>query len=100
MPAARNAEAPLAAIARKRPGYAVRLRLLPERLASIDVNPDKVRERLLAMGNKPSELLDGDEFSFPQNRAGLFLDLLEGPHFDDEWAGQRMRADRMSEHQA
>jgi hypothetical protein len=51
------------------------------------------------MGNQPPDLLDGDEFS-SQNRAGLFLDLLEGLYFDDEWTGQRMRADRMSHHQA
>lgn len=93
-----KAEASLAAIARRRPSYAVRLRLLPERLGQLSVTPAEVRARLLEMGNQPSDLLDGDEFSFPQTRVPLFLDLLEGRHFDDEWTGQRMRADRMSQH--
>ncbi|MGY1603101.1 hypothetical protein [Geodermatophilus sp. SYSU D00815] len=95
-----KAEASLAAFAHRRPSYAVRLRLLPDRLNGISVTPDEVRARLIAMGNQPGDLLDGDEFSFPQNRVPLFLDLLEGRHFDDEWTGQRMRADRMSQYKA
>ena len=49
-------------------------------------------------GNQASDLLDGDEFSFGPQRVKLFLGLLEGRHFDDEWTGERKIADRMSSH--
>jgi hypothetical protein len=88
----------LGSVASKRPSVAVRLRRLPDRLSTITITPDRVRERLAEMGNQASDLLDGDEFSFPKTRVALFLDMLEGRHFDDEWTGERMKADRMSRH--
>lgn len=94
-----TAIASLAKVAAKRLSYAVRLRALSDRIKQIKPTPDVVRQKLLAMGNAPEDLLDGDMFAFDDANVGLFLDLMEGRHFPDEWTGDRMRADRMSRHQ-
>ncbi|NIZ93499.1 hypothetical protein [Kineococcus rubinsiae] len=92
------AETALTEVGTKRPTYATRLRALPDRIDILALTAQNVRDRLTAMGNVHTDLLDGDEFSFDAKSVGLFLDLLEGRHFDDEWTGTRMKADRMSHH--
>lgn len=89
----------LKVLAARKPSVAVRLRRLPERIANIQVTPDAIRARLVEMGNSADDLLDGDDFSFPQTRVSLFMELLEGRHFEDGWTGTRMKADKMSTHQ-
>jgi hypothetical protein len=89
----------LKAVATKRVSYAVRLRNLSDRINEINPTPSVIRNKLLAIGNAPEDLLDGDEFAFTDDNVGLFLDLMEGRHFADDWTGDRMRADRMSHHQ-
>ncbi|MEV7972136.1 hypothetical protein [Cellulomonas sp. NPDC089187] len=94
-----DAVASLQAVATKRISYAVRLRALSERIAQIKPTPASVRQQLKEMGNDPADLLEGDTFVFDESNVGLFLDLMEGRHFADQWTGERMRADRMSRHQ-
>jgi hypothetical protein len=89
-------EALLAHVGRK-VSVAARLYRLQERIPSLDLKPDRVREILIGHGIDPDRLVgrDGD-FSFDETGASDFLDVVEGRFFEDDFTGEPRRADRFS----
>jgi hypothetical protein len=67
------------------------------RLEAGEFTPQKVREAITRHGEDPKTLLtDDDRFEFTEEQVGPFLDLLEGRWFEDDFSGERRRADRYS----
>ena len=82
-------------------GNAKHLRLLPERLSVINLNPESLRKSLELHGIDPELLLDEDgHFSFDRQNVGLFFDAVEGRYFEDDLGGEKRRADRFSTRRA
>jgi hypothetical protein len=97
VPLSPEAEAALIQLGSKRPSIAVRVRLLPERLANVQIDAETARAYLTDRGEDPNLILNGDKFEFDEQNAGLFLDLLEGRLYTDDITREQMRADRMSQ---
>lgn len=91
------ATAALLTRSKTRVSYASRLRQLVPRLKAGEFTPQKVREAITKHGEDPKVLLtDDDRFEFTEEQVGPFLDLLEGRWFEDDFSGERRRADRYS----
>lgn len=92
-----SATAAISVACGKRISFAVRLRDLPQRVASAGVNADKVRRSMTDHKEDPNGLLNADdEFEFGEEAVGTFLDVLEGRYFEDDFTGEKGRADRLS----
>jgi hypothetical protein len=80
-----------------RPSLAARLRTLPTRVKGIKLTPELVRDALKRHGEGPSLLVTPDgQFNFTGDGVRAFLDIAEGRWFEDEFSGERRRADRYS----
>lgn len=92
-----TALAAITAACSKRISYAVRLRSLPARVASADIDLNKVRESMTLHGEDPDTLLNtADEFEFGEDGVAKFLDVVESRFFEDDFTGEKQRADRLS----
>jgi hypothetical protein len=97
MPIADESLEILRAAARQKVSLARRLYLLQEKLASLDIKPDRVREVLTRHNFDHSIYLnERDEFSFTADNVRRFIDLLEGRYFESDWDSEPRRADRFS----
>lgn len=97
LPLEAEAAAILEKVAHQKFSVASRLYSLPERLAVLELSCDRVREVLDAHQLDPDTLLSSnDTFSFGEENVGVFLDVLEGRIFADDWTGESRRADRFS----
>jgi hypothetical protein len=78
-------------------GMAKRLRLLPGRLDTIDLDAESLRKILTRHNIDPDLILDeNDNFSFDQQNVAVFFDAVEGRYFEDDLSSERRRADRYS----
>lgn len=92
-----DAKNALLAAAKKRVSFAARLYRLQERLLEIKLNLDKLGEILdLHTIDIVSLINDEGRLHFDEEQAGLFLDVLDGRFFKDDWTGEPRRADRFS----
>lgn len=97
IPMTPTATAALLTRSKTRVSYASRLRQLVPRLQAGEFTPQKVREAITKHEEDPQTLLtDDDQFEFTEDKVGSFLDLLEGRWFEDDFSGERRRADRYS----
>lgn len=96
MPLSEGAADALSTLGSRKPTVANRIRLLSDRLTAVTFTADRLRAALADHGEDPSTLLDGDMLVFDERSAPLFLDLVEGRLFSDEFTAAPMRADRMS----
>ncbi|MEY2848467.1 MAG: hypothetical protein RI885_1132 [Actinomycetota bacterium] len=52
---------------------------------------------MMSHGEDPSTLLNSaNEFDFGEDAVGSFLDVCEGRWFEDDFTGEKRRADRLS----
>ena len=80
-----------------RPSAAARLRRLPERLEAINLDLDKLRRSLKRHGIEASTLVDAKgNFAFGEREVPIFLDVVEGRWFEDDFSPEKRRADRFS----
>lgn len=79
--------------------YARRLRVLPDRFASMSgLDTTALVNSMQAHGVAPELLLDTQgQFSFGVAQVELFLDVVEGRYFEDDLGKERRRADRFSQ---
>jgi hypothetical protein len=98
IPMADDATVAVLSEAQRLGSYARRLRLLPDRLASIPaLDVRTLRRSLRKHGVDPALLIDrSGQFSFDTEQVDLFLDVLEGRYFEDDLGGEHRRADRYS----
>jgi hypothetical protein len=47
-------------------------------------------------GLNPADLVSGGEIAFGQDRAGVFLDLIEQLYYETDFTGEHRRSDRYS----
>jgi hypothetical protein len=95
VPLTQDAAAALQRAGGARASYAGRLNLLAGRLATIDMTADILRQRLVDHGENPAVLLTkDDQLSFDDEAVGLFLDIVEGRRFHDDFTGKRRVAQR------
>ncbi|XVQ86129.1 hypothetical protein ACQP2K_01475 [Microbispora siamensis] len=92
-----DAKAALLTATKKKVSFAARLYRLQERLQEIKLDVDKLAEVLghhsIDIGNL---INDGGRVHFEEKDAGLFLDVVDGRFFKDDWTGESRRADRFS----
>ncbi|MBT2232305.1 hypothetical protein [Nonomuraea sp. NEAU-A123] len=92
-----DAKAALLAASKRRVSFAARLYRLQERLSEIKLDLDRLGNVLDLHSIDISSLLDGEgRLHFQEDQAGLFLDVLDGRFFKDDWTGEPRRADRYS----
>ena len=97
IPLTPDAEKALLMEASRTRSYAKRLRLLPDRLSKINLDPVSLWHSLTAHGVDPNLLFDAEgNFSFNQQNVGMFFDVIEGRYFEDDLGRERRRADRYS----
>ena len=97
IPLTAEAAAALAGAAKRKVSLARRLGQLPDRLAVISFDQAMLRSALHRHGVDATSLLDGQgNFDFGEDAAGVFLDVVEGRYFRDDFGEERRRADRFS----
>jgi hypothetical protein len=100
MPMSKGATDALGRYASVRPSAAARLRLLPDRLKAINLDVDKLRKSLRHHGVDASVLVDSKgNFAFGEPEVPIFLDVVEGRWFEDDFSPEKRRADRFSKRQ-
>ncbi|MEZ7127746.1 hypothetical protein ACBR40_20660 [Nonomuraea sp. AD125B] len=96
-----DARAALLAASKRRVSFAARIFHLQERLPEIGLNLDRLGTVLDRHAIDVSSLLDGEgRLHFGEEQAGLFLDVLDGRYFKDDWTDEPRRADRYSRRQS
>lgn len=91
------AEEALLAEASRTRSNAKRIRLLSDRLATINLNAVLLRNYLTKHSEDPDLVLDeNDDLAFDQKSVSIFLDAVESRFFEDELGGEKRRADRFS----
>lgn len=97
VPLGNTAYTSLIELAEKQVSIASRLYQLEERMPEINLTADQVRRLLTSHKFDPSSILGENEFfNFDQKGVKIFLDLVEGRYFEDDWTGELRRADRYS----
>ncbi|HEX4817677.1 MAG TPA: hypothetical protein VFV66_33475, partial [Nonomuraea sp.] len=95
-----DAKEALLAASKRRVSFAARIYHLQERLSEIRLDLDRLGAVLDLHSIDISSLLDGEgRLHFQEEQAGLFLDVLDGRFFKDDWTGEPRRADRYSRRQ-
>jgi hypothetical protein len=86
----------LASAAAARPSLARRLARLARPGAIPAVTPDDLSAAMAKHGLNPADLVSGGEIAFEQNRAAVFLDLIEQLYYETDFTGEHRRSDRYS----
>ena len=90
-----SAAAALVAEGTRRVSLASRLRHAAESIGSLDLNAEKVTEALRRHAIDPATVLAPDgSFAFDASGVDVFLDLIEGRYFEQDFTNARVRADR------
>lgn len=95
IPLASSSLSAIEELAKRKMTVAKRLINVIGRIKVIDLNPDSVRKSLELHGIPSTLLLDNeDKFSFDSENVEIFLDLVEGRYFEQDFTGTPARADR------
>ena len=87
----------LEAVVSRRPSFAARLRRLSGRLGQVPISVESARAAAMRHLDDPDLLLNAEgRLEFGENEVAVVLDLLEGRLFEDDFSGERRRADRYS----
>jgi hypothetical protein len=86
----------LAVAAAARPSLARRLARLARPGAVPAVTPDDLSAAMTKHGLDPGDLVSDGEIAFEQNRAAVFLDLIEQLYYETDFTGEHRRSDRYS----
>ena len=78
----------LARAAAERPSLARRLQRLAQAGAVPSVTPRDLSQAMLKHGLDPAQLVTGNEITFPQEQADVFLDLIEQRYYETEALGK------------
>lgn len=88
--------AALLSVVSSRTSFAARLRRLSIRMLEVTVTRESIELAAARHLDDPSALLVEGEVVFDATNVPVFLDLLEGRLFEDDFTGERRRADRWS----
>ncbi|WP_206068649.1 hypothetical protein, partial [Nonomuraea composti] len=92
-----NAQAALQAAAGRLYSFATRLFHLQDRLTQIQPDPAHFAKVLGTHDIEVSAFINSDGLiDFDERQAGLFIDVIDGRLFRDDWTGEERRADRFS----
>ena len=86
----------LASAAAARPSLARRLQRLANTGAVPSLTPGDMSKAMLKHELDPAQLVTGDEITFPQEHAPVFLDLIEQLYYETDFTGEHRRSDRYS----
>jgi hypothetical protein len=86
----------LAGAAAARPSLARRLARLARPGAVPAVTPDDLSAAMTKHGLEPGDLVSNGEIAFEQNRAAVFLDLIEQLYYETDFTREHRRSDRYS----
>lgn len=86
----------LARAAAARPSLARRLQRLATTGAVPSVTPGDLSKAMLKHDLDPARLVTGDEITFPQDQAAVFLDLIEQLYYETDFTSEHRRSDRYS----
>jgi hypothetical protein len=86
----------LASAAATRPSLARRLQRLAQVATVPSVTPRGLSQAMAKHGLDPAHLVTGDEITFPQEQASVFLDLIEQLYYETDFTGEHRRSDRYS----
>ena len=86
----------LARAAAARPSVARRLQRLAQAGPVPSVTSQDLSLALVKHGLDPGQLVAGDEITFPQEQAAVFLDLIEQLYYETDFTGEHRRSDRYS----
>ena len=86
----------LAGAAAARPSLARRLARLARPGAVPADTPDDLSAAMTKHGLHPGDLVSNGEIAFEQNRAAVFLDLIEQLYYETDFTGEHRRSDRYS----
>jgi hypothetical protein len=86
----------LARAAAARPSLARRLARLARPGAVPAVTPDDLSAAMAKHGLNPADLVSSGEIAFEQNRAAVFLDLIEQLYYETDFTREHRRSDRYS----
>jgi hypothetical protein len=86
----------LARAAATRPSLARRLARLARPGAVPAVTPDDLSAAMTKHGLNPGDLVSDGEIAFEQNRAAVFLDVIEQLYYETDFTGEHRRSDRYS----
>ena len=95
----RVAPAAVEALARAgaaRPSLARRLQRLATTGAVPSVTPGDLSKAMLKHDLDPAQLVTGDQITFPQEQAAVFLDLIEQLYYETDFTSEHRRSDRYS----
>jgi hypothetical protein len=79
-----------------RPSLARRLQRLATTGAVPSVTPGDLSKAMLKHDLDPARLVTGDEITFPQEQAAVFLDLIEQLYYETDFTSEHRRSDRYS----
>jgi hypothetical protein len=79
-----------------RPSLARRLQRLAQAGTVPSVTPRDLSRAMLKHGLDPAQLVTSDEITFPQERADVFLDLIEQLYYETDFTREHRRSDRYS----
>jgi hypothetical protein len=86
----------LVRVAATRPSVARRLQRLAATGAVPSVTPGDLSKAMLKHDLDPARLVTGDEITFPQEQAAVFLDLIEQLYYETDFTSEHRRSDRYS----
>jgi hypothetical protein len=86
----------LAGAATARPSLARRLARLARPGAVPAVTPDDLSAAMAKHGLNPADLVSNGEIAFEQDRAAVFLDLIEQLYYETDFTREHRRSDRYS----
>lgn len=91
------AEAALKSESLRTQKHAKRLRALPDRLGKINLTAASLRKSLKNHNIDPNLILNSKgEFSFIEENVSVFFDAIDSRYFEDDFSGEKRRADRFS----
>ncbi|MFC5142040.1 hypothetical protein ACFPK1_27670 [Actinomycetospora rhizophila] len=99
LPLSGQSQSALLALGQRRQSIAVRLYALGARLDELASEAALTTERyqeVIGDDEEAAKLIVNGEFDFDEEGALVFLDVIEGRYFDDDWTGIPRRADRWS----
>jgi hypothetical protein len=79
-----------------RPTLARRLQRLTRPGATPDITPGDLSTAMTRHGLNPADLITNDEITFTDDKAALFLDLLEQLYYETDFTREQRRSDRYS----
>jgi len=79
-----------------RPTLARRLQRLTRPGATPDITPDDLSTAMTRHGLNPADVITNDEITFTDDKAALFLDLIEQLYYETDFTREHRRSDRYS----